>query len=132
MTGTDGSIAYAKHAIYLKVVDALVTYNKITRPGTSGISVRYRNSVLKHNEISGGDEGIAWYQYDSAAGTSRWRHNAISDTTGAAIYVSPDDRAGSTRESFVIASNTLSKRSGVNLNLHPTTGIYTMFDNVLL
>lgn len=130
-TGTDGSIGYGKHAIYLKVIDAQVTYNDITDPGASGISVRYRNSVLEHNTIRGGEEGIAWYQYDAVAGTSYWRHNTISDTTGAGIYVSDSDRAGATRESFVISNNTLSKRSGVFTNLHKTSGTYSVFDNLL-
>jgi len=130
-TGTDGSIAYGKHAIYLKVIDARVTYNTITRPGSSGISVRYRNSVVEHNEINGGEDGIAWYQYDPLAGTSYWRHNTISNTTSAGIYVSPDDTGGPTRESFVITGNTVSKQSGAFLNLRTTTGTYVTFGNLL-
>jgi len=130
-TGTDNSILYAKHAIYLKVSDARVTYNKITRPGVSGISVRYRNSVIEHNEINGGQLGIAWYQYDATAGTSYWRYNTITNATVGCIYVSPYDKAGWTRESFVISNNTLSKLFGVYLNLHPTSGSYSVFDNIL-
>lgn len=121
-TGTDGSIGYPKHAIYLKVIGARVSYNRIMSPGSSGISVRYRNSVIEHNEISGGEDGIGWYQYDPFAGKSYWRHNTISDTTGAGIYVSPRDVAGPTRESFVITDNTLSKRSGAYIDARHTTG----------
>lgn len=131
-TGTDDSIGYGKHGIYLKVIDATLTYNTITGSDSEGISVRYRNSVIEHNDISGAEDGIGWYQYDPVAGTTYWRYNTISNTTGADIYVSPWDPAGgSTRESFVITNNTLSKLSGQYLNLHPTSGTYTVSDNIL-
>lgn len=130
-TGTDSSISYGKHAIYLKVIGATVAYNKITRPGANGISVRYRDSILEHNVIVGGQVGIGWFQYDPVAGTARWRYNTISETTEADIYVSPSDVAGSTRESFVITDNSLAKRSGAYLDLQSTSGTYTVANNVL-
>jgi len=128
-TGTDGSIDYATHGIYLKATDARVTHNTIRSFQTSGVSVRYRNSVIEHNDISDGQNGLAWHQYDPLAGTSYWRYNTISGTTDAGIYVSPDDVAGPTRENFVITDNTLSKRSGVYIDRQPTRGSYTVNAN---
>jgi len=128
-TGIDGSIGYPKHGIYLKVVDARVRHNTIRGFQTSGVSVRYRNSVIEHNDIGDGRFGLAWHQYDPAAGTSQWRYNTISCTTVAGIYVSPEDIAGPTRESFVITNNMLSKRSGVYSDLEPTRGTYTVKAN---
>jgi hypothetical protein len=128
-TGTDSSISYGKHGIYLKVIGARVTGNTIRRFQANGVSVRYRNSVVDDNVISDGPIGIAWFQYDPTPGTSYWRHNTISGTTSANVYVSPRDVGGPTRESFVITDNTLSKRSGVYTNLKPTTGSYTVRAN---
>jgi parallel beta-helix repeat protein len=128
-TGTDSSISYAKHGIYLKVVGARVTGNTIRRFHANGVSVRYRNSVIDDNVIADGPIGIAWFQYDPTPGTSYWRHNTISGTTSANVYVSSSDIGGPTRESFVITDNRLSKRSGVYTNLKPTTGRYTVRGN---
>jgi hypothetical protein len=128
-TGTDSSISYGKHGIYLKVIGARVTGNTIRRFQANGVSVRYRNSVVDDNVISDGPIGIAWFQYDPSPGTSYWRHNTISGTTSADIYVSSSDVGGPTRESFVITDNTLSKLSGVYTDLKPTTGSYTATPN---
>lgn len=128
-TGRDRSIDFAKHGIYLNAVDALVTHNTIARFQTSGVSVRRRHSVIERNTIRDGQLGLAWHQYDPAAGKSYWRHNTISGTTRAGIYVSPSDRAGRTRESFVITDNTLAKRAGVYIDLRPTSGTYTVSAN---
>ncbi len=130
-TGLDQSISYGKHGIYLKVINATVTNNTITDFSSDGISVRYRNSVLSGNQISGGPIGIAWFQYDPIAGTSRWTENTITETTESGIYVSPSDIGGSTRESFVIERNTIKPASGIYMDLHPTTGSYTTLENFL-
>lgn len=128
-TGTNTAIAYGKHGIYLKVIDARVVANTIQRFQANGVSVRYRNSTVSGNTISGGPIGIAWFQYDTVAGTSRWEGNKISQTTAAGMYVSPSDQGGSTRESFVIAGNTLSKSSGSYLDLKATSGTYSLSNN---
>jgi len=130
-TGLDASIPYGKHGIYLKVSNATVTNNTITNFSADGISVRYRNSTLTGNHISNGEVGIAWFQYDPIAGTSRWTENTITGTTEAGIYVSPSDKGGETRESFIIEHNTLQPATGVYMNLHPTTGTYTLENNLL-
>ncbi|MDQ3933771.1 MAG: right-handed parallel beta-helix repeat-containing protein [Actinomycetota bacterium] len=128
-TGTNTNITYGKHGIYLKVSDATVTGNTIERFHTDGVSVRYRNSRVESNTISTGSIGISWYQQDPTAGTSYWRTNTISGTTHAGMYVSPSDSAGSTKESFVITGNKFTFTSGVCMNLHPTTGTYTVNSN---
>jgi hypothetical protein len=131
-TGTDSSIPYGKHGIYLKASNSTVTRNTIREFSDDGISARFRNSDIESNTISGGPIGIGWFQYDTTAGTSHWRNNAISGTTAAAIYVSPSDRAGATRESFVIAFNRLARAGGAYMNLKPTAGVYTLRKNVLI
>jgi hypothetical protein len=129
-TGRDRSIRYGKHGIYLKVADAHVSGNVIQDFADDGISVRYRNSLIDGNQIEGGAIGIAWFQYDRSAGTSSWVSNAITDTTSAGIYVSRADRAGSTRESFVIRTNVLRPRSGRSLDLGQTLGSYDVLGNL--
>lgn len=131
-TGLDSSIAYGKHGIYLKVSNATVTNNTITNFSDAGISVRYRNSTLTGNHISGGPFGIAWFQYDPIAGTSHWTDNTIAATTTMDIYVSRSDIGGNTRESFVITNNSLQKAAGGYMDLQPTTGTYTTLENTLL
>ena len=102
--------------------------NTITHFADAGVSVRYRNSRVENNTISDGHEGIAWFQYDSIAGTSIWKGNAISNVAAAGIYVSSANKAGKTKESFVIADNTLAN-VGVPMNLKQTSGTYTVRGN---
>jgi Right handed beta helix region len=131
-TGLDASIPYGKHGIYLKVSNATVTSNTITNFSEDGVSVRYRNSTLADNYISGGPIGIAWFQYDPIAGTSHWTGNTILGTTAAGFYVSPSNIGGGTRESFAIEHNTLQPAAGVFMNLDATTGSYTVRENAEL
>jgi parallel beta-helix repeat protein len=128
-TGLDNSIPYGKHGIYLKVSNATVTGNTITNFSEDGISVRYRNSTVADNYISGGPIGIAWFQYDTISGTSHWTGNTIVGTTAAGFYVSDSNIGGATRESFVIEHNTLQPASGVFMNLAATTGSYAVQEN---
>jgi parallel beta-helix repeat protein len=128
-TGLDASIPYGKHGIYLKVSNATVTGNTITNFSEDGISVRYRNSTIANNYISGGPIGIAWFQYDPTAGTSHWTGNTITATREAGFYVSSSDVGGTTRESFVIQHNTIQRAGGVFMNLHSTSGSYTVGEN---
>jgi hypothetical protein len=129
-TGLDSSISYGKHGIYLKVVDALVTDNTIRGFSDNGVSVRYRNSRIERNTISKGPIGIAWFQYDTVAGTSTWRANDISQTTAAGMYVSSTDQAGPTRESFVISANRIAPASGRHLDLPSIQGTYSVLGNL--
>jgi hypothetical protein len=129
-TGTDSSIDYGKHGIYLKVVDAVVADNTIKGFSDNGVSVRFRNSRIERNTISGGPIGIAWFQYDTVPGTSTWRANDISQTSAASMYVSRTDEAGPTRESFVIAGNRLDPASGKYLDLPSIQGSYSVSGNL--
>ena len=97
-----------------------------------GVSARYRNSTVADNYIAGGPIGIAWFQYDTIAGTSHWTGNTIVDTSTAGFYVSESNIGGATRESFVIEHNTLQPAAGVFMNLQPTAGSYTVRENIEL
>ena len=104
-TGLDPEITYGSHGIYLKATNSQVIDNTITNFRDDGISVRYRNSLVEGNIISGGKFGVAWFQYDTISGVSHWIDNSISDTSIAGIYVSPSDIGGPTREKIVIEHN---------------------------
>lgn len=127
-TGLDPAISYPKHGIYLKASNATVAGNTITDFSTDGVSVRYRNSAVRDNHISGGQIGIAWFQYDTIAGTSYWTNNVITNTTAAGIYVSPSDKAGPTIESFVITANTI-RTLGRPINMAFTKGTVRISKN---
>lgn len=128
-TGLDGSRHVNEHGIYLRGVNSKVLSNTITHFADDGVSVRYHNSRVENNTISYGREGIAWFQYDSLAGTSTWSNNLISHVSDAGIYVSPANRAGKTKESFVITNNTLAGVGGVGMDLKPTSGTYRVRGN---
>lgn len=133
-TGLDPKVTYGDHGIYLKSSDSSVIDNVISHFNNDGVSVRYRNSVVSGNVISNGEIGIAWFQYDPIAGTSRWTNNTITGTSIVAIYVSPTDpAAGNTRESFVISGNHIGKPANPAgwqaMNLKPTSGSYHVSNN---
>ncbi len=136
-TGLNPTITYGMHGIYLKVSNAVVTHNTITNFSADGISVRYRNNVVSDNFISRGAIGIAWFQYDTTTGTSDWTNNHITHTSAGGFYVSPSDRAGQTIENFVITGNTIAaptpgpRGNWVPMNLHSTTGTYTVQSNTV-
>ncbi|MDQ4040867.1 MAG: right-handed parallel beta-helix repeat-containing protein [Actinomycetota bacterium] len=130
-TGLDTSIPYGRHGIYLKASGGRVVGNTIRNFASNGVSVRDRDSVVEGNTISGGPIGIAWFQHDPLAGISRWTGNDISKTTAAGIYVSAEDVAGATRESFEIVKNKVKRESGRHLDLRPTTGTYRVEGNEL-
>ena len=131
-TGLDPGINYAKHGIYLKVAHAVVVANTISGFSSDGVSARFRDGRITGNRISGGAIGIAWFQYDPDAGTSRWADNEISGTSDAGIYVSPSDQGGDTRENFVITHNSISSDAAsrwLALNLQTTSGTYRVGGN---
>jgi hypothetical protein len=132
-TGTDSSIPYGKHGIYLKSSDSRVTGNTIRSFEANGVSTRYRNAVIEDNVISGGQIGIAWFQNDPDSGTSFWRNNTISETSTVSLYVSRSDDAGATRESFVVSGNRLTRAgSSYYTDFQPTSGAYTLLPNIQL
>lgn len=111
-TGLDGSLGYGEHGVYLKATDSTVTGNRIVHFRDNGVSVRYRNSVVTNNYIADGRFGIAWFQYDTHTGTSRWTGNTIVNSGTAGIYVSPGDVGGATDENFVISHNRIYRPGG--------------------
>jgi hypothetical protein len=139
-TGLNPAITYGSHGIYLKAADSTAVANRIVRFRDDGVSVRYQNSFVAYNTIVGGQFGIAWFQYGSRAGTSRWIGNTIIDPRTAGIYVSPSDIGGTTRENFIIRRNRIIKpRRGrarassywQAISLSHNKGWYALLGNVI-
>ncbi|MHB1834182.1 MAG: right-handed parallel beta-helix repeat-containing protein [Solirubrobacteraceae bacterium] len=130
-TGLNPALTFGTHGIYLKVADATVTDNTITHFNNDGISVRYRNNTITNNTISGGDIGLAWFQYDTQPGTSDWSNNTLSDLSTAGIYVCGTGQdCLQPLESFSITGNTI-KRAAAALILERTSGSYSVSGNSL-
>lgn len=129
-TGLNHKLTFGTHGIYVKVSDATVVQNRITRFHDDGVSVRYRNANVAGNDISRGGIGVAWFQYDTIPGTSRFVDNTISHTSSAAVFVC-GTREGCMRpiESFVISGNKILDAQGDTLNLQPTRGTYRVSRN---
>jgi hypothetical protein len=128
-TGRDASIDYGKHGVYAKGPHLTFLGNTIRRFSDDGVSLRYRDARVEGNTIGDGPIGVAWFQQDHAAGTTTIARNRISHTTVSGIYVSPSDEAGATRESFVVADNTVSAAAGNALDVEPTSGSLTIANN---
>jgi parallel beta-helix repeat protein len=128
-TGMNANLTEGTHGIYLKVADATVTNNTITHFHDDGISIRYRNNLVSGNHISGGAIGLAWFQYDTHPGASKWDSNTISAVTDAGIFVA-GTREGSRKpkENFTIAGNSI-QTNATKMNLQPTSGTYTIGTN---
>ena len=122
-TGMNPAIDYPAHGIYLKVARAHVFRNRISHFRNEGVSVRYRYASIVDNQISDGQIGIGWYQYDTLAGESRFMDNRISDMTATGIFVCGlAEGCVKPIESFQIASNRISGIHGRTMNLQPGAG----------
>jgi Right handed beta helix region len=131
-TGEDASIPYGKHGVYAKGPNLTFRDNVIRRFSADGISLRYHDATVVGNEISDGPIGIAWFQNDpSGTGTTRILANRISATRDSGIYVSPEDAAGSTRESFVISGNAIAPAGGNAIDVQRTSGDVSLTGNTL-
>ncbi|MGI8715075.1 MAG: right-handed parallel beta-helix repeat-containing protein [Solirubrobacteraceae bacterium] len=129
-TGLNPAYDYGTHGIYVKVTDATITDNTISHFNNDGVSVRYSDNTISGNRISDGGIGLAWFQYDASAGTSKWTDNSISNMTAAGIFVA-GTREGSRQalESFQISGNVIGSDGGTGMNLQPTTGTYSVNQN---
>lgn len=101
-TGTNASIAYPRHGIYAAGPDPTIVDNVIGRSSTSGISLRYQDSVVEGNRIAGGTRGISFEEQAHVAGCTRIVFNTISGVSDSGIVV-----ARPAIESFVVANNTI-------------------------
>ena len=130
-TGLNPALTFGTHGIYLKVADSTVTDNTITHFNNDGISVRYRNNTITGNTISGGEIGLAWFQYDNQSGTSDWSNNTLSDLSTVGMFVC-GTQEGCRRplESFHIAGNTI-HGAPLGMNLQPINGTYSVGGNSL-
>jgi hypothetical protein len=117
----------AAHGVYAKGPAAQVIGNVITNFNASGVSIRYPNSVVQGNAISGGVIGISHFQDQGVVtgGTSRIAYNRISGISSAGMYLD-----GSSLESFVIADNTIRMLLGNGLNLHRVKAL-TLVNNIV-
>jgi hypothetical protein len=126
-TGMNPAIDYPAHGIYLKVARAHVFRNRIAHFRNEGVSVRYRYASIIDNQISDGQIGIGWYQYDTLAGESRFMDNRITDMSAAGIFVCGlAEGCEKPIESFEIGSNRISGIRGRTMNLQPGTGSYAL------
>jgi hypothetical protein len=129
-TGMNPAYTFGTHGIYDKVTNATITDNTITHFNNDAVSVRYRNSTISGNHFSDGGIGLAWFQYDNTAGTSKWTDNSISNVKTAGIFVcGTREGCRQTLESFQISGNVISKDSGAGMNLQPTSGSYAVNQN---
>jgi Right handed beta helix region len=129
-TGLNPADTFGTHGIYDKVTAATITNNTITDFNNDGVSVRYRNSTISGNHISGGNIGLAWFQYDTTAGTSKWTNNTITNVTTAGMFIcGPHETCPQTLENFQITRNIITNDGGTSLNLQPTTGTYNITQN---
>lgn len=126
-TGMNPAIDYPTHGIYLKVARAHVFRNRIEHFRDEGVSARYRYASIVDNQISDGEIGIAWYQYDTLAGESQFMNNRISNMSAAGIFVCGlAEGCEKPIESFQIASNRITGIHGRNMNLQPGAGTYAL------
>jgi hypothetical protein len=126
-TGLDAAITYGTHGIYDKVTNSTITDNTISHFNDDGISVRYRDSTISDNHLSYGAIGLAWFQYDTTAGTSKWVDNSISHVSAAGIFVC-GVRQGCLQalESFQISGGAITDYGASQMNLQPTSGTYSV------
>jgi hypothetical protein len=126
-TGLNPADTYGTHGIYDKVADSTITDNTISHFNDDGISARYRNSTISANRISYGAVGLAWFQYDTTPGVSRWTDNTISHVSSAGIFVcGPNEGCLQPLESFQISGSSITDYGLMEMNLQPTSGRYTV------
>jgi Right handed beta helix region len=126
-TGLNAAITYGTHGIYDKVANSTITDNTISHFHDDGISVRYRDSTISGNRLSYGAVGLAWFQYDTTAGTSRWTDNSISHMSAAGIFVCGIKQGClPALESFQISGGAITDYGASEMNLQPTSGTYSV------
>jgi hypothetical protein len=132
-TGWNTAIAWGKHGIYAKGPSIRVVGNRIAGFSGSGVTVRFRNAIIRGNVIRGGTAGISYFRNDpSAGGTSRFENNTIGDVTAAGIFVSEADDAGPTNESFAVSGNRIDgPRGSVALDIRATSGRVALSANTI-
>ncbi len=126
-TGLNPAYTYGTHGIYDKVANSTITDNTISHFNDDGISARYRNSTISANRISYGAVGLAWFQYDTTAGVSRWTDNTISHVSSAGIFVcGVSEGCLQPLESFEISGDSIADYGLMAMNLQPTSGSYSV------
>jgi hypothetical protein len=103
-TGTNASIGYPRHGIYAAGPAPTIVNNIIEQSSTSGISLRYQESLVQGNRIRGAARGVSFEEQADVAGRTRILFNTISDVSDSGIVV-----ARPAIESFVVADNTIER-----------------------
>jgi Right handed beta helix region len=107
-TGTNSSIGWDKHGIYMKGRSAVIVGNVILHFQANGVSLRSSNALVARNTIRGGQFGVAYFDMEAQPGKSFVLRNDISNVrTG--FYFAPDAdniSGGHPIENFVIRGNT--------------------------
>ena len=107
-TGTNSSIGWDKHGIYMKGQHAVIVGNVILHFQANGVSLRSNDALVARNTIRGGQFGVAYFDMSATPGTSYVLRNTISNVR-AGFYFAPDAdnlTGGHPIESFVIRGNT--------------------------
>jgi hypothetical protein len=118
-TGWNGSIAWDKHAIYMKGPNATIAGNTISGFEADGISLRSNDATVTRNSLTGGPVGIAYFDFDDSVGTSKVEANTVKNVrTGFYFSRDPDAHSGANpMENFVIASNTFEASGGAAMDV---------------
>ncbi len=103
-TGTNASVGYPRHGIYAAGPAPTILNNIIEQSSTSGISLRYQDSLVQGNRIRGAARGVSFEEQADVAGRTRILFNTISDVSDSGIVV-----ARPAIESFVVADNTIER-----------------------
>jgi hypothetical protein len=108
-TGTNTSIGWDKHGIYMKGRRAVIVGNTILHFQANGVSLRSSDALVARNTIRGGPFAIAYFDFESKPGTSYVLRNNISEVRSG-FYFSRDPDAlsgGNPVENFVVRRNSI-------------------------
>jgi hypothetical protein len=125
-TGTNASIGYPRHGIYAAGPAPTILNNVIEGSSTSGISLRYQDSVVQGNRITGGVRGISFEEQATVAGRTRIVFNTISNVSDSGIVV-----ARPAIESFVVANNTIANAGTYGMYFQ-AVGDLTIANNIVV
>jgi len=124
-TGTNTSIGYPRHGIYAAGPAPTIVNNVIENSSTSGISLRYQDSLVQANRIRGGVRGVSFEEQADVSGRTRILFNTISDVSDSGIVV-----ARPAIESFVVAGNTIKGARTYGLYFQTVSNL-TIMNNVV-
>ena len=129
-TGLSHRISAPKHGIYAKGPAGTLADNVISHYESSGLTIRFHGTRVFGNTVGAGRIGIEFLSDERTSGTTTISGNTVTGTTDSGIYVAPRDEYA-TRETFVIARNTIRTATGNGLDLEHTAGGLTLERNTV-